>query len=60
MDEEELGKLIYLGICNAWGWVPTQKGLDAFLRQRKAGWRDRTGRMIWPPKNERRKIWLSF
>lgn len=48
MEDERRDYLIYLGACNAWGWVPSKEGLKAFLRQREMGWRDRTGRMIWP------------
>lgn len=40
--------LLYLGLCHAWGWSPSDRGLEEFLRQLKAGWRDKNGRMIWP------------
>lgn len=41
--------LLYLGNCHAYGWSPSERGLEAFLLQRDAGWRNKkTGQMIWP------------
>lgn len=45
---QRIARLTYLGLCHARGWPPSDEGLKAFLRQRKMGWRDWTGRMIWP------------
>lgn len=47
-EEPRIPYLVYLGNCNAQGWTPSERGLEAFLRQMAAGWRDDTGRMIWP------------
>lgn len=53
MIEEREGHLLYLGNCHAYGWSPTERGLEEFLRQRDTGWRNRkTGQMIWPGDRE--------
>lgn len=49
--------LLYLGNCHAYGWTLSEPGLQAFLRQRDAGWRNRkTGQMIWPARRKKESV----
>ncbi len=41
---------LYLGLCHAWGWTPTDKGLRAFVGQVASGIRSPNGQMHWQRK----------
>lgn len=41
---------IYLGLCHAYGWLPSDEGLEAFKAQVSSGLRGPDGRIIWKEK----------